>query len=67
MLPTLTPTPQLARHLTAQGQTISDAERILARHGLAVADEYALSTKVLDLYDAAVIVCDAAYRTGPFA
>lgn len=65
MLPTFTATERLGRFVSDEAQRLSDADRILARHGFGITDSYsdaayALNRRILDLFDAAIAILEAA-------
>lgn len=61
MLPAFTATERLGRFISDEAQRLSDADRILARHGFGIhaahaAAAYDINRRILDLFDAAVLV-----------
>lgn len=59
MLPAFTATDGLARFVSGQAQHLSDAERTLSQHGFDT-DGYALSSRVIALYDVSIVIYDLA-------
>lgn len=61
MLPTFTATPDLARFVSSQAQCLSDADRILSRHGFSIhaahpEAAFDINRRILDLFDAAIAI-----------